>query len=133
MLELTRQLIPKKFPMLALGIGHPVNIVKSVKMGYSLFDCSLPTRDARNGRLYVLNSDNISKNNDNSWFSFLYIQDLKHIKTNRPISEYCDCLTCSQYSLAYLHHLYKRKDSLFYRLATIHNLRFMAKLMEKLK
>lgn len=132
MLELTRKLIPQKFPMLALGIGHPVNIVKCIKMGYSLFDCSLPTRDARKGRLYVLNSDKKISPNDDSWFSYLYIYDKKHIKTEQPVSGYCDCETCANYSLAYLHHLFKRNDSLYFRLASIHNLRFITKLMEKL-
>lgn len=132
MFKIIRKSIPEKYPLLALGIGHPASIIKCIDIGYSIFDCSLPTRDARKGRLYMLDSDKKISHNDNSWFSYLYIHDLKHIKSEKPISEYCSCNTCSNYSTAYLHHLFKRNDSLFFRLATIHNLSFVTKLMKEL-
>jgi len=128
MLKTVRQSVPEKYPLLALGIGHPLNIIKCIKIGYSIFDCSLPTRDARSGRLYVIDYDNISNNND-SWFSCIYINDQKHIRKEQPVSDKCDCLACSNYSIAFLHHLFKRKDALYSRLATIHNLKSITRAM----
>ena len=66
------------------------------------------------------------------WFSYLYIHDKRHIKDSQPVSDFCDCHTCRHYSIAYLHHLFKLDDALYLRLATIHNLRFMTQLMERL-
>lgn len=131
MMAYTRDLIPNDFPMIALGVGKPLNIVKSYKMGYSLFDCSLPTRDARRGRLSVFTTDcpDLSKESDTSWHSYLYIQDKKYIKSANSISKYCNCDTCSRYSLSFLHHLFKKNDPLFPRLATIHNLKFTSMLL----
>lgn len=130
----TRELIPPQFPMHALGIGHPPSIVECVKMGYEIFDSAMPTRDARHGRLYLLNADpsRLSFLSED-WFSYLYAGDDKHIKNNQPISPWCDCLCCQRYSIGYLHHLYKVNDSLYFRLATIHNLRHMALVMAKLQ
>jgi queuine tRNA-ribosyltransferase len=67
------------------------------------------------------------------WFSYVYATDDKHIKEDGPISSYCDCLCCTSYSLGYLHHLFEVKDGLAPRLATMHNLRFMTQLMERLR
>ena len=64
---------------------------------------------------------------------YIYIQDERHIKDRRPLSPFCDCLTCSHYSVGYMHHLFKINDSAFYRLATIHNLRFMVQLCQRLR
>ena len=70
---------------------------------------------------------------DGKWFAYLYPGDDKHVKAAGPVSPYCDCPVCSRYSLAYLHHLFKLNDSLYFRLATMHNLRFMTMLMERLR
>ena len=130
----TRELVPARLPMHALGIGHPANIVACSRMGYTLFDSAMPTRDARHARLYVFTSpDASSLEREDKWFSYLYVNDDKAIKNDGPVSRFCDCLCCSRYSVAYLHHLFKINDSLFLRLATIHNLRFMAQLMERLR
>lgn len=135
MLAATRAAIPMAFPMHALGVGHPESVVACYRMGYSLFDCALPTRDARSGRLYVYatspNAPDFRLEGD--WFRTLYIDDDKHIKVNRPISPGCDCPTCTRYSVGYLRHLHKCGDTLFYRLATLHNLRFMTQLMALLR
>jgi queuine tRNA-ribosyltransferase len=124
-LNLTRNLIPSEFPMLALGIGQPQNIMECLRMGYELFDSSMPTRDARQGRLYLLRELHHPKVRAGNWLSCIYIQDVKYAKTKEPISSKCNCLTCREYSLAYLHHLFKLNDSLYQRLATIHNLTFI--------
>ena len=129
----TRELVPDRFPMHALGVGHPPSIVTCARMGYELFDSAMPTRDARHGRLYTFADDPDQQRLDGDWFSYVYVNDDKHIKDNRPVSPWCDGLCCARYSLGYLHHLFKINDSLFYRLATLHNLRFMAQLMAKLR
>jgi len=132
-IEYTRELIPADLPTHALGVGQPANVVTCAKMGYNLFDSTMPTRDARHGRLYRFTSDPTSSALEGDWYSYLYINDPQHIRANVPISPHCDCLCCSSYSLAYLHHLFKVDDSLFYRLATMHNLRFMVQLMARLR
>ncbi len=134
MLAYTRALIPTQFPMHALGVGHPVSIAACHRMGYATFDSALPTRDARRGRLYLFTDASSRPTGDQKgWFRFLYVTDDKHIKASEPISEFCDCLTCQNYSRGYLHHLYKSNDATFMRLATIHNLRFMVQLMDRLR
>jgi len=133
MVSLTRSLIPEEFPMHALGIGHPINLQKTYKIGYDIFDCALPTRDARHGRLMRYTQSPQSTLQGDKWFEYVYIQDKKYIKDTRPISEYCDCPVCSHYSLGYLRHLFKTGDWLYQRLATLHNLRFMTQLTERLR
>ncbi len=128
-LAYTRALIPAQFTVHALGVGHPQNVVDCVAMGYNLFDSTMPTRDARHGRLYAFTQPPAP----NPQWKYIYIKDKKHIKTNLPISPYCDCHTCANYSLGYLHHLFKLNDGLYPRLATMHNLRFMTMLMEELR
>ncbi len=126
----TRELVPPQFPMHALGIGHPQNIVDCTRIGYGLFDSAMPTRDARHARLYTFNG---SVGLTDKWLSYVYINDDKYIKSDKPVSAYCDCLCCTHYSLGYLHHLFKINDTLFFRLATIHNLRFMTMLTQRLR
>ena len=134
MLTHTRRLIPAYLPMHALGVGHPANIAACAALGYGIFDSALPTRDARNARLYTF-TDVAPRptTRHNTWFRFVYIGDDKHIKDKRPLSETCGCQTCQRYSRGYLHHLYKQSDAAFMRLATIHNLRFMVDLMAALQ
>lgn len=131
----TRGLIPREFPMHALGVGHPHNIVTCHKIGYDMFDSAMPTRDARHARLYTFANDALPQDvlSNGKWFAYVYVNDDKYIKSDLPISRQCDCLTCTQYSLGYIHHLFKINESLFFRLATIHNLRFMVQLVECLK
>ena len=133
-LAYTRELVPSALPMHALGVGHPANIAAAASMGYALFDSAMPTRDARHGRLYTFTGEAISCSGQlkNDWFSYLYIQDKKYIKSDEPISDGCDAHCCLNYSLGYLNHLFNINDTLFFRLATIHNLRFMVQLIEKL-
>ncbi len=128
----TRQLVPSGFPMHALGVGQPDSVVACARLGYDLFDSTMPTRDARHGRLYVLDADEDDRLEGN-WYSYLYIGDEKHIRASKPPAPGCDCPCCAHYSRAYLHHLYKLKDSLYFRLATLHNLRFMTRLMVHLR
>ncbi|MGO8948830.1 MAG: tRNA-ribosyltransferase family protein [Ktedonobacterales bacterium] len=132
MLAYSRELIPPEFPMHALGVGHPRNVVDSSRLGYALFDSALPTRDARHGRLYALGPEPLPARGVSAWFDFVYVNDPKHVKANTSIFPECTCSCCAEYTLGYLHHLFKLGDGLFTRLATIHNLTFMARLMQRL-
>jgi queuine tRNA-ribosyltransferase len=130
MVQYVAELIPASVPRYALGIGKPENIVQCARFGYHMFDCAIPTRDARHRRLYVFTDSSVQGNN---FYGCLYLQDRKHVRAKGPIDESCDCLCCQDYSLAYLHHLFKVGDPLAYRLATIHNLRFYTRLTETLQ
>ncbi len=134
MLAYTRELVPQEFTLHALGVGHPVNVLTCARLGYELFDSTMPTRDARHGRLYSFTVDpRQTRLSGEGWLEFLYVGDKKHIKETGPVSAFCDCLICRQYSLGYLHHLLKINDHLYPRLATMHNLRFMTQLMSNLR
>ena len=131
----TRELVPRELPMHALGVGHPQNVVTCFRLGYEIFDSAMPTRDARHGRLYAYKKsvEDALHSPDGRWLKYLYINDEVHIKADRPVSPGCDCPVCRRYSLGYLHHLFKLNDSLYLRLATLHNLRFMTLLTETLR
>ena len=129
-LAYTRELVPVQFPMHALGVGHPLNIVECTKLGYGMFDSAMPTRDARHCRLYAFTHETAL---EDRWLTYIYANDDKYIKSDAPVSRFCDCLCCKNYSLGYLHHLFKINDTLFFRLATLHNLRFMTQLTQRLR
>lgn len=133
--EYIRSLVPDSYFLYALGVGKPEDIVSLVKRGYNIFDCVLPTRDARHGRLYVYNAESIDEINldKENFYSFYNPRKASNLHDFRKLSQACDCLTCKNYSRSYLTHLFKIGDSLAGRLATIHNLRFYSILMEKLR
>lgn len=126
---------PASKPRYGLGVGNPQGIVDCVRLGWGIFDCVLPTRDARHKRLYVWdkNPDDIKDIfTEKNWYSYLYISREKYVRDNSPISEFCDCHACKNYSRGYIQHLFTIEDTLAFRLATIHNLRMYSMLMEKL-
>ncbi|MFA5933551.1 MAG: tRNA guanosine(34) transglycosylase Tgt [Microgenomates group bacterium] len=133
-MKYTASLLPEDKVKYAMGIGNPGNIVDCSKMGYNLFDCVIPTREARHQKLYVFNKK-VTKSNvfGANLYSTINIGATVYNKTMDPVSRYCDCHTCKNFSKAYLHHLFKIKDNAAFRLATIHNLRFYSMLMEALK
>jgi queuine tRNA-ribosyltransferase len=134
MLSLTRELIPTKYPMHGLGVGHPGSIVKCNRMGYALFDSALPTRDARRGRLYVFGSrDPDFSRPHKEWLYTCYLQDERYMKVSEPLDANCVGLCCQRYSTSALHHLFRIEDPLFLRLATIHNLSQMTRLCRSLR
>ena len=135
LLAYTRELVPSHFPMHALGIGHPANVAACARMGYALFDSAMPTRDARHGRLYAFAPGITfpSGGPDGHWLSYVYIGDAKYIKDSTPLCQLSGGSCHPGYPLGYLHHLFKINDSLFLRLATMHNLRFMAQLTDRLR
>jgi len=134
-LVFTRQCVPPQFSMHALGVGHPKNVLACWDIGYGIFDSAMPTRDARHARLYAFThpASGPECGLDGDWMDYVYINDEQHIKAAGPVSEGCACLACTRYSRGYLHHLFKMNDNLYFRLATIHNLRFMVELTQRLR
>jgi queuine tRNA-ribosyltransferase len=127
-------LTPEKKLRFAFGVGRPTDIIEGTKVGYHIFDCVLPTRDARHHRLYVLNNnfkENLFENKD--IVEYIYINRSKYYLDRNPVSRNCDCILCQNYSRSYLHHLFKIKDSLAWRLSSIHNLRTYARVVGELR
>ena len=120
MTGVTAELLPSDAPRYLMGVGSPEDLVESVARGIDMFDCVLPTRIARNGALF-------------SKRGRINIVAASHRKRDEPLEEGCDCYTCQTFSAGYLHHLFKTKELLAYRLATIHNLRFILRLMEEMR
>lgn len=125
------ELVPREFPLHGLGIGKPENLVAAWRAGYSSFDCVLPTRDARRRRLLVA-VDLDRPTDGKEFYRYLYITDDRFRRDSRPVDETCPCPLCQRYSRGYLHHLFRIGDSSAERLATLHNLAFMTRLMEML-
>lgn len=125
---------PKSYLLYGLGIGKPHEVVALCKLGYHIFDCVLPTRDARHKRLYIYNADSIDTINiEDEKFSSYYVPDKeRYYNDTSPVSTACDCLLCTRYTRAYLAHLFRIEESTALRLSTIHNLRFYSLLMEKI-
>lgn len=112
--------MPKDKPRYLMGVGTPGNILEAVKRGVDLFDCVMPSRNARHGHLFT-DSGIINMNNKK------YENDLQ------PIDPECDCPVCKSFSRAYIHHLIKAKEMLAARLCVMHNLYFYNSLMEKIR
>ncbi len=125
-LALTAELMPDDLPKYAMGLGKPEGIRACHAMGYRLFDCVIPTREGRRGRLYV--QDGSARG-----YSLYYALDEKHRKAKGPVDAACDCPLCRNYSRAYLFHLLKANDTLAMRLGTMHNVRFYTRWMEQLR
>jgi len=129
-----RDLVPAQFPLHALGVGHPQHILDCAQMGYTLFDSAMPTRDARHGRLLIWQAEEeIPLVRQTRWYSHLYIHDDIHRRDRRPLADGCACPCCNRYSRAYLHHLFKIGDGLYDRFATLHNIYFINRLMERIR
>jgi queuine tRNA-ribosyltransferase len=119
-LDHTAPLIPKNKPRYLMGVGKPEDLVEGVRRGIDMFDCVMPTRNARNGHLFVNTG-------------VIKIRNASHKTDTAPLDETCDCYTCKNYSRAYLHHLDKCKEILGSQLNTLHNLHFYQKVMQGLR
>lgn len=119
-LEVTTPLLPADKPRYLMGVGTPEDIVESVRRGIDMFDCVIPTRNARTGFLYTSTG-------------ILKIRNSKYKNDTRPIDETCGCYTCRNYSRAYLRHLDKCREILSSRLNTIHNLYYYQQLMREIR
>jgi queuine tRNA-ribosyltransferase len=119
-LNWTVPFLPENAPRYLMGVGTPQDILEAVMLGVDLFDCVLPTRNARNGTLFT-SSGKIS------------IKQARYAEDKRPPDESCRCYTCLHYSRAYLRHLYLSKEILSSRLNTIHNLFYYIELMRRIR
>lgn len=127
--------LPKDTVLYGLGIGKPDDIVKCVQLGWQIFDCVLPTRDARHGRLYVYAAESIDTIdlNKESFYEYYNPRQALHLEEKMPVSTACDCELCTTLTRAEFATMWRAKDERVLRLATIHNLRFYEILMEKLR
>ena len=116
----TAALLPPDRPRHLLGVGSPEDLVECVSLGIDLFDCALPTRVARNAALYT-HSGRIN------------IDAARYRGVDSAVEDSCDCYTCQHFTVGYLHHLFRARELLALRLATIHNLRFIARLMDEMR
>jgi queuine tRNA-ribosyltransferase/7-cyano-7-deazaguanine tRNA-ribosyltransferase len=126
-LDWTIPLLPDAKPRHLLGIGELQDIVEGVARGIDLFDCAAPTRWARNGALIV--SREIAENPERR----LNISNARFALDRAPIDPACDCYACKNFSRAYLHHLHRAKELIYYRLASIHNLRMLMRFTRELR
>ncbi len=126
-LDWTLPLLPDAKPRHLLGIGELQDIVEGVVRGIDLFDCASPTRWARNGALLV------SRARAENAEQRISISNARFALDRAPIDPNCDCYTCQHFSRAYLHHLHRAKELIYYRLASIHNLRFMMRFMREVR
>lgn len=119
-IEATEPFMPQDKPRYLMGVGTPVNILEAVHRGVDLFDCVMPSRNARHGHLFT-------------WSGVRNIMNAKYERDVSPVDEDCDCPTCRKFSRAYLRHLFKANEMLAMRLAVMHNLYFYNTLMEKIR
>jgi len=127
--------LPADAPKHALGVGRADHVVRAHALGYSMFDSTLPTRDARHGRLYAFRAGWASRrpSTGDDFFAAVRIHDPAYRVDHGPIEDGCDCVVCTRHSRAYLHHLFKVGDTSAERLATLHNLRFYVRLFDLLR
>lgn len=115
-LSLTAPLLPYERPRYLMGVGTPLDIITGISMGIDMFDCVLPTRNARNGTLYTSSGK-------------INIRRKEYEKDTSPLDELCSCYTCRTFSKAYLRHLTVAKELLAFRLHSLHNLTYFLKLV----
>jgi queuine tRNA-ribosyltransferase len=119
-LDLTVPELPAGKPRYLMGVGAPEDIIEGVARGIDIFDCVLPTRTARNGGLLTPQGR-------------LNLHNAKYAEDPLPVEAGCDCYTCQNFSRAYLRHLFKAEEILGLHLATVHNIRFMMRLMDQIR
>ncbi len=112
--------MPENAPRYVMGVGKPMDLIEGVRRGVDMFDCVMPTRNARNGHLFTSHG-------------VVNIRNARHRTDTGPLDRNCDCYTCQNYSRAYLYHLDKHKEMLGGRLNSTHNLRYYIRLMEQMR
>jgi len=110
-LDVMRPILPEDKPRYLMGVGTPADLLEGVKRGIDMFDCVMPTRNARNGNIFTSNG-------------VLKLRNSRHKTSTLPLDPRCSCYTCSNFSRAYLHHLDKCNEILGSQLNTIHNLHY---------
>ena len=120
MLEVVTPVLPVHKPRYLMGVGSPEDLWMGVARGVDLFDCVLPTRLARNGALFTPDGR-------------VNIKNRRFAEMHAPLDETCDCAACQEFTAAYIHHLFRAREVLGLRLASVHNLRFLAREMETIR
>jgi queuine tRNA-ribosyltransferase len=115
--EYTTQFMPKNRPRYLMGVGTPEDLIENIYRGVDMFDCVMPTRNARNGTLFTT-------------YGRINIKGAKYKTLDEPIDDRCGCYVCQNYSKAYLNHLIRSKELTFFSLASIHNLHYYLTLMK---
>ncbi len=113
-------LVPRHYPLYLMGVGTPEDIVECVYRGVDMFDCVMPSRNARNGLLFTQRGK-------------LVIKNARYADDHAPIDQECGCYTCRHFSRAYLRHLFQARELLVYRLLTIHNVFYYQSLMSQIR
>jgi len=116
--EFTTQFMPKDKPRYLMGVGTPEDLIENIDRGVDMFDCVMPTRNARNGTLFT-------------HFGRVNIRKAQFKEDITPIDNKCKCYTCTNFTRAYLNHLYKANEMTYFRLASIHNLHYYLNLMRE--
>jgi len=116
----TTPLLPQDKPRYLMGVGTPEDLVENVERGIDMFDCVMPTRNARNGTLFTS-------------YGRINIKSARFKVDKEPIDKECSCHTCKRYTKAYMHHLYRSKELTYFRLASLHNLHYYLNLMKQMR
>ena len=119
-LDVLADYAPEDKPRYLMGVGTPSNIIEAVARGVDFFDCVMPARNARHGRLFT-------------WEGAINMKNAKYIYDDKPIDPQCDCPVCRRYTRSYIHHLFKAEEMLAMRLSVMHNMYFYNKLAERIR
>ncbi|RDU63178.1 tRNA guanosine(34) transglycosylase Tgt [Helicobacter sp. MIT 14-3879] len=114
-IELTTSFMPKDKPRYLMGVGTPEDIIEGISRGIDMFDCVMPTRNARNGTIFTQ-------------YGRMNIKSKKYKQDSNPIDKNCNCYTCKNFSIAYINHLFRANEILYNRLSSIHNLHYYLQL-----
>jgi len=125
--------IPKNKVRFALGVGKPEDIVRLYEAGWDMFDCVIPTREGRHGKLFLWKRETLLDTDHLDFYDTINIHNEQFTEDFTPVDTSCDCTLCTKYTRAYLKHLFHVGESLGFQLASEHNLRFYMKLLEKLR
>ena len=120
MIDAVEPYMPQEKPRYLMGVGTPSNIIEAVSRGVDFFDCVMPSRNGRHGKLFT-------------WEGTVNILNEKYARDDRPISESCNCPVCRNFSRAYVRHLFKADEVLALRFAVLHNLYFYNELMQRIR
>jgi queuine tRNA-ribosyltransferase len=119
-IDFTAPLLPAEKPRYLMGVGAPENLVEAVDRGVDMFDCVMPTRNARNGTLFTRRGA-------------IHIRRAEFDNCERPVEEGCECYACQNFSIGYIRHLYKANEITYYRLASLHNLHYYLELTRRMR
>ena len=120
MIEVVNDILPKDKPRYLMGVGTPSNIIEGVARGVDFFDCVMPARNARHGKLFT-------------WQGTMNIKNAQYKLDDGPVDPQCDCPVCRKFSRAYLRHLFTAQEMLGMRLAVMHNLYFYNRLTQRIR